>query len=45
MNLEPEVLANIKTGDGHHFDPELVDVFFSCLNVLRSIKKRYQDIV
>jgi HD-GYP domain-containing protein (c-di-GMP phosphodiesterase class II) len=42
---EPEVLANIKAGGGHHFDPELVDVFFSCLNVLRSIKKRYQDIV
>ncbi len=41
---ESEVLANIKAGSGHHFDPELVDIFFACLNVLRSIQKRYQDI-
>jgi len=42
---ESEVLANIKAGSGHHFDPELVDIFFGCLNVLRSIQKRYQDII
>jgi HD-GYP domain-containing protein (c-di-GMP phosphodiesterase class II) len=42
---ESEVLANIKAGAGQHFDPELVEIFFSCLNVLRSIQKRYQDIV
>jgi HD-GYP domain-containing protein (c-di-GMP phosphodiesterase class II) len=40
---ESEVLANIKAGRGHHFDPELVDIFFACLNVMRSIQKRYQD--
>jgi len=40
---EAEVLANIEAGAGHHFDPELVEVFFSCLNVLRSIQKRFQD--
>lgn len=40
---EPEVQANIKAGAGQHFDPELVEIFFSCLNVLRSIQKRYQD--
>jgi HD-GYP domain-containing protein (c-di-GMP phosphodiesterase class II) len=40
---ESEVLANIKAGAGLHFDPELVEIFFSCLNVLRSIQKRYQD--
>ncbi len=42
---ESEVLANIKAGAGHHFEPELVEIFFSCLNVLRSVQKRYQDIV
>ncbi len=40
---ESEVLANIKAGAGHHFDPELVKIFLACLNVLRSIQKRYQD--
>ncbi len=40
---ESEVLAKIETGAGHHFDPELVDIFFSCLNIIRSIQKRYQD--
>ena len=40
---ESDVLAVIKAGSGQHFDPELVDIFFACLNVLRSIQKRYQD--
>jgi HD-GYP domain-containing protein (c-di-GMP phosphodiesterase class II) len=40
---ESEVLAAIEAGGGHHFDPELVEIFFACLNVLRSIQKRYQD--
>jgi response regulator RpfG family c-di-GMP phosphodiesterase len=40
---ESEVLANLKTGAGRHFDPELVEIFFACLDVLRSIQKRYQD--
>jgi response regulator RpfG family c-di-GMP phosphodiesterase len=40
---ESEVLATIKAESGHHFDPELVDIFFACLKVLRSIQKRYQD--
>ena len=40
---ESEVVANIKAGAGTQFDPELVQIFFSCLNVLRSIQKRYQD--
>jgi putative two-component system response regulator len=42
---ESDVLANIEAGAGQHFDPELVEIFFSCLNVLRSIQKRYQDII
>jgi len=40
---ESDVVANIKAGAGTQFDPELVQIFFSCLNVLRSIQKRYQD--
>jgi HD-GYP domain-containing protein (c-di-GMP phosphodiesterase class II) len=40
---ESEVLAKIEAEAGHHFDPELVDIFFSCLKILRSIQKRYQD--
>ena len=40
---ESDVLAKIKAGGGNHFDPELVDIFFACLNVLRSIQKRYRD--
>jgi HD-GYP domain-containing protein (c-di-GMP phosphodiesterase class II) len=40
---ESKVLAVIKKEAGHQFDPELVEIFFSCLNVLRSIQKRYQD--
>jgi HD-GYP domain-containing protein (c-di-GMP phosphodiesterase class II) len=42
---ESDVLANIEAGAGQHFDPELVEIFFACLNVLRSIQKRYQDII
>ncbi len=40
---EAEVLANIEDESGRLFDPELVEAFFSCLNVLRSIQRRYQD--
>ena len=40
---ESDVLAKIKAGGGNHFDPELVDIFFACLNVLRSIQIRYRD--
>ena len=40
---EPEVLAKIEAGAGHQFDPELVDIFFSCLRIIRSIQKRYQN--
>ncbi|MBL7179806.1 MAG: HD-GYP domain-containing protein [Pseudomonadota bacterium] len=40
---ESEVLAIIEKEAGHQFDPELVEIFFLCLNVLRSIQERYQD--
>ena len=28
---------------GNHFDPEVIDAFFSCLDVLKSIAERYPD--
>ena len=40
---ESDVLAIIEEEAGHQFDPELVEIFFSSLNVLRSIQERYQD--
>jgi HD-GYP domain-containing protein (c-di-GMP phosphodiesterase class II) len=40
---EADVLAIIEEEAGHQFDPELVEIFFSSLNVLRSIQERYQD--
>lgn len=40
---EADVLAIIKEESGRQFDPELVEIFFSSLNILRSIQERYQD--
>lgn len=40
---ESRVLKTIREGAGHHLDPELVEIFFACLNVLRSIQDRYRD--
>ena len=40
---ESEVLKIIEKEAGHQFDPELVEIFFSSINVLRSIQQRYQD--
>lgn len=42
---ESEVLATIEKEAGRHFDPELVEIFFSCLDVLRSIQRRYTNAV
>jgi len=40
---ETTVLRIIEEEAGKQFDPELVEIFFSCLNVLRSIQQRYAD--
>jgi HD-GYP domain-containing protein (c-di-GMP phosphodiesterase class II) len=40
---ESEVLTTIEQEAGHHFDSELVEIFFSCLDVIRSIQARYSD--
>lgn len=38
---ESKVLEVIKSGSGVQFDPEMVKAFFSCLDVIRSIGKKY----
>ncbi len=40
---ESEVLVKIEREANHHFDPEIVEIFFSCLDVIRSIQNRYKD--
>ncbi len=40
---EEDVLDTISRESGRHFDPELVEIFFSILDILRSIQKRFQD--
>lgn len=40
---ESDVLASIKENAGSHFDPELVDIFFSIIDVIRSIRHRYRE--
>jgi response regulator RpfG family c-di-GMP phosphodiesterase len=40
---ESKVLNTIKSESGRHFDPELVDIFFSSLESLRGIQRRYRD--
>ncbi|MBN1625146.1 MAG: HD domain-containing protein [Deltaproteobacteria bacterium] len=40
---EDQVLEEIRALSGKHFDPEVVDAFFACLDSLRSIAKRYSD--
>jgi HD-GYP domain-containing protein (c-di-GMP phosphodiesterase class II) len=41
---EKEVLKEIKDLSGIKFDPDLVDVFFESLDVIRSIKEKYPEI-
>ena len=40
---ESQVLDIIEKEAGHQFDPEIVEIFFASLNVLRSIQERYQE--
>ncbi len=40
---ESEVLATIKKESGHHFDPEIVDIFFQDLEMIKSILERYAN--
>ena len=40
---ESQVLETIQKDAGTHFDPELVEIFFSSLKMIRAIQERYQD--
>jgi response regulator RpfG family c-di-GMP phosphodiesterase len=40
---EVHVLEEIRALSGKHFDPEIVDAFFACLDSLKSISKRYSE--
>ena len=40
---EDRVLEEMHQSSGSHFDPEITEAFFSCLDVLKSMAKRYPD--
>jgi HD-GYP domain-containing protein (c-di-GMP phosphodiesterase class II) len=40
---QADVLSKIEDESGHHFDPELVEIFFSSLDIFRAIQKRYAE--
>ena len=40
---EEEVIREIKNCSGTHFDPDLVDAFFDCYDMLKAIAKKYPD--
>ncbi len=40
---ESKVLETIEKAAGSQFDPEIVEIFFSIIDVMRSIQKRFQD--
>ena len=40
---EDKTLTIIEEGAGAQFDPELVEIFFSILEIIRSVQKRYVD--
>ena len=40
---ESKVLSVIESEFGRHFDPELVEIFFSSLDILRAVQRRYRD--
>ena len=40
---ETRVLENLRDNSGTQFDPEMIEVFFSCLDSIHSIGERYPD--
>ena len=40
---ESKVFETIRKDSGKHFDPELVDILFANIDIIRSIQKRYTD--
>lgn len=37
------VLEELKISSGAHFDPEMVETFFACIDTIRNIAERYPD--
>lgn len=40
---EGRIVEEMHRGSGTHFDPSVIEAFFSCLSILKSIAKRYPD--
>lgn len=40
---ESQVLEEIKVCSGTHFDPEMVETFFTCIDTIHNITERYPD--
>jgi HD-GYP domain-containing protein (c-di-GMP phosphodiesterase class II) len=40
---EAQVLEELKVCSGTHFDPEMIETFFSCIDTIRNITERYPD--
>lgn len=40
---EDMVLSELQKKSGNHFDPEAIEAFFSCLDVLKFVARRYPD--
>jgi HD-GYP domain-containing protein (c-di-GMP phosphodiesterase class II) len=40
---EDQVLEELKVCSGTHFDPEMVETFFACIDSIHSIAERYPD--
>jgi response regulator RpfG family c-di-GMP phosphodiesterase len=38
------ILETIQRDSGKHFDPELVEIFFSQIEIIKSIQRRYDDV-
>ncbi len=40
---EDDVLRTLEKGAGRHFDPDMIDAFFSSLDAIRAIRARFPD--
>jgi len=40
---EDMVLSELQQSSGKHFDPEVVEAFFSCMDVIKFVARRYPD--
>ena len=40
---EGRIIEEMRTSSGKHFDPEIIDAFLSCHDILKSIARRYPD--